>query len=140
MTMRNIELIFTPLFLILIFSCDRPECKNSNSVFEAYEPDTKEYKDELVRQLQMTDNKTLSYWLDKYETKNNKEYILVSIQGEELCARGSILVNNWKNLEGVKRTQGKGYIGAELKGLQIDIQKNPLQTELVLKDIDYIAD
>src|SRR5687767_10395054 len=138
--MENLKLIFFPLLLILMFSCDRPECKNSNPVFDAYAPDTKEYKDELVRHLQKVDNKDLSYWLDKYESRNKKDYILVYIQGEELCAKGSILVNDWKKLEGIKRTQGKGYEGAELKGLKIDIEKNSLHTELILKDIDHVVD
>ena len=35
------------LLLICLISCDRPECKNENPIFEAYEPNSKKYKDEL---------------------------------------------------------------------------------------------
>lgn len=131
--------LFIGLFTLML-SCDRPKCGNTNPIFDRYTPETKEYKEELARLLEMNKNNELSYWFDRYEPKNNKEYILVYIQGGELCAKGLILVDNWGKLEGVKRAQGLGYGGAELRGLQIDIRKDSQEIELVLKDIDYIID
>ena len=33
------------LLLICLISCDRPECKNENPIFEANKPNSKKYKD-----------------------------------------------------------------------------------------------
>ena len=74
--------------LILMFSCDRPTCESLNPIFDSYEPDDREYKEELALQLQKLQGKELSYWFDKYESRNKKDYILVYIQGEEvMCQR-----------------------------------------------------
>jgi hypothetical protein len=128
------------LIISMMSSCDRPACHNTNPVFERFSPEAKEYKDELARQLQLAENKGISYWFDKYEASNNREYILVYIQGKELCAKGFILVNDWKKLEGIRRTQGISYGGAELKGLRLDIRTDSAHTELIFKDVDYIID
>lgn len=126
--------------IMLITSCNRPLCNNANSVFDTFSPEAKEYKQALASQLQSPGNKVVSYWFDKYEVKDNKDYIMVYVQGEDLCAKGLILVKDWKKLEGIRRTQGRGYEGAELKGLQLDITTDSAGTELILKDVTSIID
>ena len=43
------------LVLVLIASCDRPDCTNENPIFDNYNPNSKIYKDELVHQLKKID-------------------------------------------------------------------------------------
>ena len=124
----------------ILLSCNQPLCENTNSIFDTYAPDTNEYKNELALKLQSTDNQELSYWFDRFESQNSKEYILVDIQGEKLCAKGLLLVNDWSKLDGIKKSQGQGYRGAELRGLKISVEKDSTEIELVLEDIDYIID
>jgi len=122
---------------IFIVSCDRPECKNINPVFDKYSPETREYKNELVKHLKRIDNSKLSYWLDKYQEDDSLQYLHVFIQGDGLCAKGVVTVNKWDDkLEGIHKAKGKGYSGAELTNLKID----STNTELIYQSIDAIVD
>ena len=52
------------LSVLLVVSCyDRPDCTNTNEIFNKYSPNIKEYKDELVNQLRLVDNTKLKYWI-----------------------------------------------------------------------------
>jgi hypothetical protein len=125
------------LISIAVISCDRSNCKNTNPIFDKYSPESEEYKTELVNYV---DQDKLTYWLESYKSENNKEYISVHIQGESLCAVGVIRVVDWRGIEGIKRTKGKGYRGAELVGLKFIAVKDSSTTELVYTGIDYIFD
>lgn len=129
--------------LIIIFiyanSCNRPECRNINPVFDKFTFDTKEYKSELARQIQSIGTENLSYWFDKYLNKGSKEFIVIHIQGAELCAIGEIQVNNWGKISGMRR-EVSGYRGAELRGLKIQIEQDSTGTNFVYDNIDRIID
>jgi hypothetical protein len=64
----------------------------------------------------------------------------IQVQGDELDASGVVLVNNWTKLEGLKKTLGIGYRGAELKNLKMDITYQDSEPVLIYKDIDKIID
>lgn len=140
MKSNQIKLLTIAFTLVFITSCDRPVCKNTNTVFDRFSPETKEYKDELVKQLKQVDNSKLSYWLDKYQETDTQELLYISIQGDGLCAKGVVTVKQWNKIEGIKRTKGKGYIGAKLKNLKLDIYQDSANTELIYKDVDRIID
>jgi hypothetical protein len=57
--------------LIIVTGCERPECKNSNPIFFWYTLDTKEYKDELVKQFANIDKSKLTYWVDTFIERDN---------------------------------------------------------------------
>lgn len=124
---------------ILLISCDRPQCKNTNPIFDKFTPDTKEYKDELVKQLNLIGAKNLTYWVADYDF--DKNYLLVNIQGNGLCAKGSVLVKDWTK---ISRIQKKGFgpnrIGAELTGFEMDIIQDSTSTTFVFKNYDSLID
>ncbi len=134
--------IINAMFLgILCFaSCDRPKCNNNNPIFENYQPNSKVYKDELIKQLNVIDHKELSYWFHKYENINNTESLYFNIQGEELCAILHISVNNWKNLENIRQNEGKGYRGAEFINLKFSIAQDISSTKFIYSSFDRIID
>ncbi len=121
-TMKQI-LINTFLALITVWfvSCDRPNCKNENSIFKNNEPDSKKYKDELVSQLNRIDQSKLTYWLLKYDERNEKESLYFYIQGDGLCAILHLSMNHWSKLESVKEKKGAGRRGAEFTNLKFEI-------------------
>lgn len=94
----------------------------------------------MIHQINKFGQKNLSYWFDSYIKKNEKEYIVVNIQNTSLCAKGVILVNDWNKIEGIKKNEGKAYVGAKLKGLTFDIRKDGNKVELIYKDIIRIVD
>jgi len=73
MTKNLIKALTVFYLLTFIVSCDRPACNNTNSIFDKYSPETKIYKDELVKQLSNIDKSRLSYWMDSYQEDKNSQ-------------------------------------------------------------------
>ena len=135
------NLILMLLLMILTAeSCDRPNCENTNPIFNQYDMNSEEYTTELLSQIKEIGQDNLTYWFSSYEEENGNEYIMVHIQNDSLCAKGMIKVDNWGEIEGIKRTKGKGYVGAELRGLTFTIEKDSSKTEFVYKDLARIID
>ncbi|MBK6963176.1 MAG: hypothetical protein IPH20_04360 [Bacteroidales bacterium] len=64
---RQIRLfIFLTVLAVAFIACDRPECKNTNQIFDNYSPESNEYKTELAKQLDRIDNSKLTYWFNEY--------------------------------------------------------------------------
>ncbi|NUO00567.1 MAG: hypothetical protein HUU01_08125 [Saprospiraceae bacterium] len=121
-------------------SYKRSECTNTNPVFDAYAPETPEYRNELARQLRSLDPSDLNYWFDSYSELGGKEYINIRINGTGMCAIAQIAVSDWAKLEGIRRTKGMGYVGARLKGLVFDISDAPSGALFNYRDLQRIVD
>ena len=137
---------FIPFLLLVILQistlgCDRPACKNTNPVFETHSPDTKAYKDELIRQLSKADRSKLSYWMNAYRKYGNAVYIWANVQGDGLCAQIMMTVKDSdKGIKGILQTKGRGYRGAELKDLRFDVYQDSAKTEFIFKEISGLID
>jgi hypothetical protein len=132
--------VMISLVILTMVACDRPNCENKNPIFDKYAINSEEYKTELMSQIEKYGQQNLTYWFDSYRVENEKEYITVKIQNDSLCAKGIIQVNDWNKIEGIKRTKGKGYVGAKLKGLTFNVENDSNRIELVYKDITRIVD
>jgi len=128
------------ILFIGIVSCNRPECTNENSIFENNSPESGIYKDELISQLKTMDQSKLTYWLQKYEENNEKEFLYFNIQGDELCAILVLTVNNWAKLENIKEKKGVSYRGAEFTDLKFTVIKDSVSTEFIYTSFDRIID
>ncbi len=138
---QKTNLIIFILFVILtVVSCDRPICSNKNPVFDKYDINSFEYKTELLKQIEKIGQKNLSYRFESYIKENEKEYIIINIKNNSLCAKGKILVKDWNKIEEIKRTSGQSYVGAKLKGLTFNIENDSNKIELIYKDITRIVD
>jgi hypothetical protein len=133
----KIMVLFASLICVLA-SCDRPECKNANPVFDQYAPDTKQYKAELIKQINA--HKELRYWIDQYVKKDGELYMSIFIQGDGVCAKGLMDITSGKGLENYKGMKGLSYSGAELKGLKYRIDTAAGGYSLVFESVDWIAD
>lgn len=141
MTKTLIKTLTVFYLLTFIFSCDRPVCENTNTIFDKYSPDAKEYKDELVKQLATVDKSKLTYWLDTYQEKNDAKLINVHIQGDGLCAKIVLtIIGSDKGIDGIIKNKGMGYRGAELEDLKFDIKQDSTSTEFVFQEISGIVD
>jgi hypothetical protein len=138
MKVKSILILST--LIIFLASCDRPDCKNTNSVFDSNGLETNVYKQELIQEMDRIGKNNLTYWLSSYTEQNEKEFITVNIQGDGLCAKGLLQVNDWKNIEGIKRTKGVSYRGAQLKGLTFDIITNGESIDFIYNSIERIVD
>lgn len=127
--------------LTALLACDRPQCVNSNPVFENNAPTAKIYKDELLQQINTEGKSNLTYWLKGYEERNGKTYLQFNVQARNLCAVADVLVKHWdEKTRGIKRTKGVSYSGAEIKGLEFTVEQDSAHTELIYKSLDAIID
>jgi hypothetical protein len=126
----------------LMLSCDKPVCKNDNVVFDSNKPNTATYNEELVKQMYGNGEAKLHYWVVGYTATDNDSFLILEVQGEDLCAylwmdvsrRGDGKLNN------LISTQAEGYIGAELKGLNYDIVQAKGKFGFVYKSLGWIKD
>ena len=124
----------------MAFSCSETEVK-TNPIFEKYLPETKQYKDELVKQLDTIDKSKLSYYFDSYEEINGLEYLHVTIEGKSLKADAIIQVKNWDDkIDIIRKFKGKGYGGAEMINLRFDIAQDSSKTEFIYAGVDELVD
>jgi len=127
-------------FLLCVTSCDRPECKSTNPRFNEYPPTANEYKAELIKKLQTINLKEAAYWIDKYYIRENTEYMTVFVQGDGLCAKMLLNINNGTKLEHYKKVKGVSYSGAELTGLKYRIDSANNTYSFVYEDHSRIID
>jgi hypothetical protein len=71
--------------------------------------------------------------------RDGKEFILIHIQGDELCAKGELQVPDWNKISGLRRDVS-GYHGAELKGLKMAIRQDSTGTNFIYQQVDRIID
>lgn len=135
---RYTVLIFSFIALLLP-SCNMRECRTNNPVFANFSPDSREYRNELAKQIQDIGPGNLSYWHDHYLKRDGDEYIVVQIQGDGLCAKGEIQVNDWTKMGGLRK-EPSGYSGAELVGLDFEIVPNPSGDKFLFKNVNRIID
>lgn len=131
--------LFLLMTIISAISCDKSQCNNTNETFNKFPPDSKEYTSELARQISSIGPENLSYWFDKYLKKEGKEFIVVQINGDKLCAEAQLEVKDWSKISGMRR-EISGYHGAQLKGLTIDIHQDSTGTNLMYKDVYEVID
>ena len=127
------------LLVLLISTCNKPSCKNSNPVFENYAPGTKAYNNELATQLRDADTKA-KFWIEGYETNQGKEYMTVEVQAQGMCAKMCLDITGNTRLEQFRKVKGMSYSGAELSGLYYHIVQNDSSYSFVFDDVDWIVD
>ena len=131
---------FIILSTIWFISCDRPKCSNKNSIFETNAPDSKKYKDELIKQLSKVDTTKLTYWLQKYHQQEGKESLYFHVQGDGLCAILQLSMIHWDKMESVRLKKGVGRRGAEFTNLKFDVVTDSLSTQFIYNTYDRLID
>lgn len=124
------------LLLLLATACGKPDCNNTNPVFDQYGTDEEAYQQELIRQLKGANQDKMTFWIAGYAARNGHPHLLVDMVGEGICAQGWVRINDASGLEKVVRNQSRGYRGAELVGLRLEVSDN----ELVYRSVQRVAD
>lgn len=138
---RKVNLFIVLIGLTLMFvACDRPECTNTNVVFDTYPPESVEYKTELAKQLERIDRSKLTYWFKEYMESDGQESLLFNIQGDGLCAVVVLNVEQWGKLDDLRAMKGDTYRGAEFVNLKFDIQQDTANIRFIFRDFSRILD
>jgi len=137
----KVNVLFILFCLFMFFSaCERTNCTNTNPVFDKFRPDDKEYKAELIKQLETTDKSKLRYWFKEYVVSNDRELLFFYIQGDGLCAQLVLYVEKWNKLGELRKKKGVSFRNAEFKALKYDIQRDSLNIRFIYRDHDKIID
>jgi hypothetical protein len=132
------SIIITAISCVLITS----SCKstNSNNIFAKLDPSSVQYKKELIRHFLDNGTENLTFNFEGLTNIGGKDYMKVDVSGSGIQAQSLVLINNWKKLEGIKRTKGVSYRGAELADLQLDIVNTNGEPTFVYRDLAKILD
>lgn len=130
------SMIAIALFLL---GCENSKTKEANKALKTYEPGSNKYKQLLAEQL-TNYPRTFTCVFEKYFVKDGGEYLSIRIQRSDFHTVESVIVKDWNKLEGIKRTKGLGYRGAELRGLRLVVNKKDDNSTFVYQTIDKIID
>ncbi len=147
MKQKIFYLLASCFLLVVLISCNnRPDCTNSNEIFNKYSPGDRVYKNELVRQLSLVDNSKLKYWIQEYAEIEGENFIYFYIQGDGLCAIIEININTEKIKKEIELTHngippkhmtiGSTHRGIEFMNLEFDIKQDSLLTEFIYRDYE----
>ncbi|MFA6082826.1 hypothetical protein [Mucilaginibacter sp.] len=136
--MNRASILIVLLFALISTSCVKPS--NKNKIFAGFDPSSKQYKQELARQVTGKNARDMTFIFNQLVKIEGRDYLDISISAKDMQARGFVLVNNWAKLEGLKRTWGKGYGGAELRNLKLEIDNSTTGPTLIYKDLEKIVD
>lgn len=128
------------LLAVILISCNKPECNNTNVIFERYTPGSQQYNAELVKQLQAVDQSKLSYRFLKYAESNEQEMLYFNVQGEGLCAQMVLNVDNWNKLELLRQKKGMSFRGARFENLVYEVKQDSGTFRFVYQDVGRIID
>jgi hypothetical protein len=130
------------LLLLLLLSCDKPQCKNSNPILDRFSPHSKEYNEELVKQLNVHQLQGLDYWIDSMVVQDGRQYLATEVQGDSLCAKLMLDITDKGDgrLEYLKSVQGRAYSGAGLAGLQYQIIPDKNGYRFIYQSLEDIED
>ena len=125
------------LALISLASCkqEAPE----NKVFTSNEPDSEAYKAELAKKITAGGN--LTYTFDSLEIVGGHGKIHVLVNGDGVDAKAAVAVHEGDAvITPFLNSKGKGYGGAELKGLKINVHQTDGRTEFIYNGVDEVID
>ena len=139
--MQRLVPILLFILLCTLQSCGEPECNNTNPVFSKHQPHDIVYKDEVIKQI-VGEEEGFRYIISGYEEKEyNSRYLNVSIRGDNICAKVSLLLLRTDSIiEPLIKAKGMGYHHAELKGLKFIAMRNCTSTEFVYGGAERIID
>lgn len=124
----------------LLFGCNREQCRNTQAVFDEYSPGDNEYKRELVKQLERTAYRNVTYTIAGIEQSWNRQYMKVVVAGDQLCATMMLDITGSIRLSNFVRVGGVSYSGSELKGLVYRIDSAGGDYQFHFIDVSKIVD
>ena len=131
--------MFLSIVLLVITACDRPICTNTNPIISSAAIESDAYITELHK-LITNSSVPINYWFSEFEYENGKDYLILHIQSEDICAKGKFLVTDWSGMEGIKRTNSTGYRGAKLSGFKYKIDSSQDFKVLIFSSVERIID
>ena len=132
---------FPLLITFVLISCAQEQCQNSNPIFNQQSPESAAYRDALADVLKSESSAKFEYIFDDMVVKEDGKHILVSVNGNKLCAKMTlkVLAAN-TSLDEITPENAMSYRGAELKGLKFMRSEDLTKTEFIFTGIGEIIE
>jgi hypothetical protein len=145
MILRKNFIKITILLMPFIFiNCENVgNCNNTNPIFDKYNPDSDEYKKELIKKLRLLGIENATYYITGcgHNKEYDTEYLSVRVEGKELCAYADInIYKKDKHITSIFETEAFGYRGSEIEGLKLEISKDSTRPEFIYHGMKRIID
>lgn len=124
----------------MLASCNKPDCTNNRGVFSKYQPDDIAYKRELARLVDSIGKDNLQYWINSYSKPHEKDIMYTHVQSESVCAIAVFDITGTHGLQHYKDVTGKGYSGAELRGVDYTVDRNDTAINFIMNNVEHIID
>ena len=118
--MKSIKILASSLLLYFVLhACVTDSCRNSNKILGTYGPEEALYKIELGKVLKDGAPADSKFHFEELRELYSDTIIVLKLKGPSLCAIVQAKVKSWQGIEALKKTLGKGYKGAEIKGIRL---------------------
>jgi len=77
---------------------------NTNEILKNNPLDSEIYNKELFEMINESES-LVRFWFDSYLKESDKEYIVLDIQSESICAKGRFLVIDWTGIEQIQKVK-----------------------------------
>lgn len=138
-----ILVILTVLITGLVSFCNRPDCISANPVFDKFDPESIEYRNELKNQIEQIGQDKLNFWIFSLKRIDGADYLKLYVQSDQLCA---ILFAKNLSFKAISKFPDKnlesslGYHEARLVNVELKIDTTRNQTNFVIEKIGRILD
>ncbi len=137
----NFNLVIIVLCSFLLNSCGTQECISDNPILQNNSAESAEYKKELATLLENTEQSQLSYFLLSYNHQDNSRFMMVKVQGPEICAKMKVEFEDFqKGAEAIIEKKGDSFVGAQLQNLQYEVRKDSLDTKFIFISLTSVND
>ena len=128
------------LVLFVISSCNRPECTNNRAIFNEYQPADFECQRELARLIDSIGKDNLTYWVKDFYKSGEKEFMELYVQSDAVCAIAVFDVTSSSGVQQLKKVEGMGYSGAELRRVNYTVHQQDSSIAFVMDDVGDVID
>lgn len=120
--MKFFKYLVTSIFTLLsVQACVSDSCRNANKVLATYGVNESLYKIELGKLLKHGAPAQSEFYFEELREIYSDTVLIVKLKGPSLCAIVQAKVKTWQGIENIRKTLGKGYKGAKIKGLKFSM-------------------
>jgi len=127
------------LFCYLMMACHHNEGINKEPIFTNNAPESAVYKRKLANLIKADDD-ALSYYVKGYRVQYGHDFLIVTVSGPDILATAYLQINDPIGIEDIVVKRADGYIGAELKGLKIQVTYVPNGAVLLYQGVEKVVD
>lgn len=125
--------------ILFMQSCTRQQCP-PDDLFKSRDFSTLGYQKDLVKMLKTVNRDKVDYYIEKYLEENSRQYLLVEINSNELCAYVTMDITDCANFGLLKEKKGMSFIGAGLNNPKFHIDSTNGTYKFTIDHIDGIYD